>query len=356
MKKFFYFLIFVILSFSVSAETLYVQNHNLTLSSNIGGQYQAGMLIKTSFPETETCILKNVTVAGGVTAQKVYIYNFTDDSLILNRTLAGGIAPFDYTLINDTEYYVFGGVTYTDKYTAHSGAITDSKIIWESGAYNSGGFGVDANNYYSIQSMDIVCSVSGAIYFNIVSSLINNTEVTDRVSENIEYNGTLSGSYTTNLFNCSLIVNGVTNITQENVNLSENQNFIYDYGFLSDLITFQIYCENFETNDYLPVYTYDVDTSSYYTYYLGLEIINAQNKQVVNMIESAFIILLIFGTILLIYKTDTFINKLLTLIVNFVCFLFFNSVATPIFYLSYYALLLCIVTIFRFFSHEEEKM
>lgn len=78
----------------------------------------------------------------------------------------------------------------------------------------------------------------------------------------IEYDGFPINDFTPNpdLFNCTLEVNGVTNQTDSDINITEPQSFTVTFGKIEEEMDMEIICQNDENGGKTGVFTYEIDT------------------------------------------------------------------------------------------------
>jgi hypothetical protein len=101
-------------------------------------------------------------------------------------------------------------------------------------------------------------------YYAEPPSILNlNSSLTDTINYNenditIYYDGTVENAE--EIFNCSLYVNSILNQTDYDINITNQQSFLVEWGTIEEDYTFYISCENAETSDNTATYTYSIDT------------------------------------------------------------------------------------------------
>lgn len=313
MKKIFYFLFFVLLLSSVNALVVEVPL-NVTWTES-GGTASGFMGMKVYALTNYTWV--NITLRTLATAFKICDgYDNINPCAVTTyytATLGNGNNTINFQPNASTYYWV--GLTRTAVKQYYSLAISTP---FDASPYLIYNCSASENVYCYDNRVDEifsiwvnVSSVPTPPSLNIDTDLINNTEVTTRISETINFNGSLTGGYSNISMYCELLVNDVINLSKSITNITQNQQFNYSYGFIDDIVTFQINCSNNEVEDITIKYFYIVDTTNYYNFYLGLTN-KAILDEVFNMIaELGMIILLIFGMMMLFYNRVNFILGIL---------------------------------------------
>lgn len=117
--------------------------------------------------------------------------------------------------------------------------------------------GVEVENFYKDPAIVLGALEEIQPSLTINTDLVNNSYVT--VSPfTINYNGTAVGD---SVYNCTLLIDTVANQTDNDVDLTVNQDFSVDFGIIEQSYGIEISCENSGANDATGVYTVNVDTS-----------------------------------------------------------------------------------------------
>lgn len=223
----------------------------------------------------------------------------TDSNLnILNASTIfnGDNCTLEYPLSFGSKYYVAfdgSGSQYTDYYFNSPGYFPKNYT------YGIQVIQANANTYpptsapnvtdyeETITGMQLACDVKiSNMSLTMNSTLVNNSNIYNRINETIFYNGIFQNS-NTDMANCTFIVSGIVNKTQE-TNLTIGGNFTYDYGFLFGNRTFEINCSNYQNTGTTGIFYYTVDTTRFLLYVKTVEIENIINSLTLTMNDELF--------------------------------------------------------------------
>ncbi len=99
---------------------------------------------------------------------------------------------------------------------------------------------------------------------DVTTDMINNSE---SILSNLTINYSGTKTNTNDIFNCSLYVNGELNLTDSNINITNSQEFVYEYPDVDSVVnySFYVYCENGDINDTTETSNYQVYKNYEYT-------------------------------------------------------------------------------------------
>lgn len=194
---------------------------------------------------------------------------------LVSGTFVGDVCNFSvpYLLIQNKVYLIStdnNGANWTHNYKnmVSNMPYNDTYVEWLSNCNNNGTTN-STTQAWTITHLYLNYSNAS---LTINTNLITQKNVTDYTEENIIYNGTYFN--TNGIFNCTLLVNNQENYTHINVNLSNNQNISYNYGFFYGTKIFRINCTNPDVNSLSSSYTYNVDTTRFILYQQNLYILS----------------------------------------------------------------------------------
>lgn len=248
----------------------------INLGSNPGGtgatdDYQL-IRLTSDFVETENFAVNLNEVVDGTnrntnTSWAYYcsVWNADGDiSLFIDGINISQDSTNTHTLDNVNRFYIGVGEYRTSIVQPFDGLI-DEVGVWQreltetevQNLYNGGDF------CYPLATPP---STPPALLLN--TDLVNNTINYNLNNITISFNGTITNN--SDFYNCTVYDNLSQLFNESNLNLSQNQNLVYNFSSVEKDFYFNIYCENINASNITGQYKYSVDTIQPYLNLTGV--------------------------------------------------------------------------------------
>lgn len=256
---FFVIMLVIFISLSIYVKgTDFIQDTGVTYTKTQTVNALEGLIWCNNEPVTINKIIKD----SNDNANQCAIFDnatYTHDSPLASGSFSGNDCAIDY-YVSEPKclVYALDIEPHNNYQQVYNDDITPFPIITSKGNFSGGVASATARNvlYYQVIPFGIKQIIVNITYPKNLTLNVNPVNTTTNAT--FFFNGTLS-NLNSDFFNCSFYVDNVLNQTKNNINLTYNYNFSYEWGYIKDTLVFNITCNNSEISRFRN-FTFIIDS------------------------------------------------------------------------------------------------